>query len=140
MTAPHPQALISAYADGELSPSEAARVEAHLAACTECTRELALIKDIGAAMTAHRPRSDAPPDVWRGVHRRITQPIGWILVVAGVTVWIALALIEWFRAGSLTAGWLSATAVGIGLALLFVGVVHQQYREWRSSPYKDLER
>jgi anti-sigma factor RsiW len=140
MTGTHPIASISAYADGELPADECARVEAHLASCTECMRELALIKSIGEAMNAQNVSDDPPVDIWKGVHRRITQPLGWILVIAGVSVWIALAVIEWFRAGTLTAAWLSTTAVGIGIALLFVGVLHAQYREWRSSPYKDLER
>ncbi|HET9452951.1 MAG TPA: zf-HC2 domain-containing protein [Gemmatimonadaceae bacterium] len=134
----HPLEAISAYADGELSGAERERVERHLAGCTECARELALIRSMGDAMA--RQREVETRDLWSGVHRRITQPIGWVLVVAGVVVWLALALTEWFRGGELTPQWLATTAVGIGLALLVVGVAHQQYREWRESPYKDVER
>lgn len=134
----HPLEAISAYADGELSGAERERVERHLAECTECARELALIRSMGDAMA--RQREGQERDLWPGVHRRITQPIGWILVVAGVVVWAALAVTEWFRGGELSPQWLATTAVGIGLALLLVGVGHQQYREWRESPYKDVER
>lgn len=134
----HPLEAISAYADGELSGAERERVERHLAGCTECARELALIRSMGDAMA--RQREAETRDLWPGVHRRITQPIGWVLVVAGVVVWLALAIMEWFRAGELTPQWLASTAIGIGLALLVVGVAHQQYREWRESPYKDVER
>lgn len=134
----HPLEAISAYADGELSGAERERVERHLAGCTECARELALIRSMGDAMA--RQRETETRDMWPGVHRRITQPIGWILVAAGVVVWIALALTEWFRQGTITPEWLASTAIGIGVALLAVGVGHQQYREWRESPYKDVER
>lgn len=135
----HPIELIGAYADGELTPQEAARLEAHLGACTECTRELALIRSIGGALQQLR---DQPPrqSMWKLVERRITQPLGWILIVAGVAVWIVLGLMEWFRRGELSLEWLATTAVGIGFALLLVGVGIEQYREWRTSPYKDLQR
>lgn len=134
----HPSELISAYADGELTPEDRRQVENHLRLCTECTRELALIQSLGGAMKAmspHRHRS-----VWEGVHRRITFPIGWVLLVAGLGVWVALAIYEWFRQGALTAEWLAATAIIVGLVLLLVGVAYEQYREWKETPYKDIQR
>lgn len=131
---------ISAYADGELSAADATRVERHLASCTECARELALIRTMGEAMIQETKAAGDGRDLWPAVHRRITQPIGWILTVAGVAVWAALAIVEWFRTGELTLQWLATTAIGIGIALIAVAVSHQQYREWRSSPYKDVER
>lgn len=138
----HPLKEISAYADGELSAAEMERVERHLAACTECSRELALIRSMGAAMVQHTRQGVGPPDagVWSGVHRRITQPIGWILIVAGAAIWTALAVVEWFRVGELTLEWIASTAIGIGVALLVVAIGYQQYREWRVSPYKDIDK
>jgi anti-sigma factor RsiW len=136
----HPLTDISAYADGELAAQDMARIECHLAECTECARELALIKSMGAVMAQETRRRAGRESVWPGVHRRLTQPIGWILVVAGVAVWGALAVVEWFRAGALTPEWLATTAIGIGLALIVVAIGHQQYREWRESPYKDVDK
>jgi anti-sigma factor RsiW len=135
----HPLDRIGAYADGELGAAERQAVEAHLRACTECTRELALIRTMGGAM---REALDDQPatSVWGTVQRRIARPVGWLLFVAGVVVWAALAALEWYRERSLTLEWLAATAVGIGLALLFVGVASEQYREWKDTPYKDVQR
>ncbi len=48
----HPLESISAYADGELTEHEEKHVEAHLAECTECARELALIKAMRAGPAA----------------------------------------------------------------------------------------
>jgi anti-sigma factor RsiW len=136
----HPHISISAYADGELTVQEEEQVEAHLAHCTECARELALIRSMGEAMT-YGIRSEPPPrSIWERVHRRITQPIGWILAVAGIAIWATLGIIEWFRAGALTLPWLATTAIGIGIALILVAIGYEQYREWRHSPYKDVER
>ena len=137
----HPHELLSAYADGELTGDDAHRVAEHLATCTECARELALIRSLGAAMIMEAQRKGTGGgDLWPGVHRRLTQPVGWILVVAGVAVWAALALVEWFRTDSVTIEWLATTAIGIGVALLVVAIGHQQFREWRESPYKDLHK
>jgi anti-sigma factor RsiW len=133
----HPSELISAYADGELSPEDARQIENHLRLCTECARELALIQSMGGAMKTMSPQRRS---VWEGVHRRITFPIGWVLFVAGLGVWVALATYEWFRQGALTAEWLGATAIIVGLVLLLVGVAYEQYREWKETPYRDVQR
>lgn len=136
----HPLMSISAYADGELTEREEAEVKAHLAHCTECTRELALIRSMGAAMTDGMRKTQPQRSVWGRVHRHITQPVGWLLFTGGIAVWAVLLLIEWFRAGSLSLWWMATTAAGIGLALIAVGIGYEQFREWRHSPYKDLER
>lgn len=134
----HPTDRIGAYVDGELTTEEAREIETHLRACTECARELASIRAMGGAMRA--TASESPRrSVWAAVHRRITRPVGWLLFVAGVAVVAALALIEWVREGAFDLAWLAATSIGVGLALLVVGIGYEQYREWKTSPYKDVE-
>jgi hypothetical protein len=61
------------------------------------------------------------------------------LIAAGVLVWVALAVVAWFRQ-AVTVEWLAGTAVAIGLLLLFIKIAHEQYREWKESPYKHIER
>lgn len=134
----HPEELLGAYADGELPPDEARRVEAHLQRCTECARELAQIRFLGGAMRSLQPRS-TQRSVWEGVHRRITRPVGWILLLAGLVLWLGLALLAWLRE-ELTLEWLAITAMGVGLVLIAVGIGYEQYREWKESPYRDVER
>ena len=136
----HPLMAISAYADGELTEQEEAHVKAHLAQCTECARELALIRSMGEAMVEGMRTAPPQRGVWDRVHRRITRPVGWLLFTGGVSVWTVLLVIEWFRAGSPSLPWMASTAVGIGFALIAVGIGYEQYREWRHSPYKDLDR
>ena len=57
----HPLERISAYADGELTQEEERSVEAHLSVCTECSRELALIRALGGAMKASLAKPKEEP-------------------------------------------------------------------------------
>jgi anti-sigma factor RsiW len=134
----HPREALSAYADGELPPGEAAAVEAHLEVCTECLRELAIIRNLGGAMKDLRAEP-ARRSVWEDVHRRITRPVGWVLLAAGALIWAGLITVRWFRQ-ELTLVWVAGTAIGVGLLMLALGIAYEQYREWKGSPYKDLER
>lgn len=135
----HPRELLGAYADGELSPSETASIARHLETCTECAREVALIRNMGGAMRS-MVGSTPPRGVWHGVHRRLSRPAGWLLVIAGGALWTVMAVLEWFRQPEMDWMWLAATAVAIGLVLLAVSVGYEQYREWRETRYRDIER
>jgi len=135
----HSLERVGAYADGELLPDEESAFAEHLRTCTECRRELALIRKMGGAMRK-MTEDPAPRSVWERVHLRIARPIGWILLLSGVAIWIALAVVEWYRARTLSAEYLATTAVTIGLVLLFVGVAYEQYQDWRRTPYRDIER
>jgi anti-sigma factor RsiW len=135
----HPHELLGAYADGELDPTETAHVAGHLQVCTECARELALIRSMGGAMRTMVGETRGA-GAWDAVHTKLTRPVGWLLFVGGVAVWLAMAGLEWFRHRALTWEWLAATAIGIGLALLLVGVLHEQYRDWKATRYRDVMR
>jgi anti-sigma factor RsiW len=134
----HPHQALSAYADGELPAEEARRVEAHVRQCTECARELALIRNLGGVMRS-MPAPSRRSDAWEGVNRRIARPAGWLLLIIGVILWAGLALVGWFRQ-TLTLEWVAATAVAAGLAVLAASIAYEQYRDWTDSPYKDVER
>jgi hypothetical protein len=134
----HPREELHAYADGELPAQEARRVEAHLRGCTECARELALIQSMGEAMKSSYSRRP-PAGIWDGVHRRITRPVGWLLILVGTMIWVGLALVSWLRQ-ELTLEWLAGSALVIGFVLLAVGIGYEQYREWKDSPYRNLRR
>jgi anti-sigma factor RsiW len=133
----HPVDMLSAYADGELTAAERLRVEDHLERCTECRRDLALIKTMGTAM--RNVESNAGTDVWNGVRSRIVRSIGWALVLGGVMLWIVLAAVAWFRE-AFTLEWLASTAVGVGLLVLLVSIGLEQYQEWKTSPYKNIQQ
>jgi predicted anti-sigma-YlaC factor YlaD len=135
----HPHELLGAYADGELDAAQTAQVAQHLTKCTECARELALIRSMGGAMRT-LVNSTESRGIWETVHRRLSRPIGWLLMLAGVAVWTTLAVVEWYRSRELTWEWMAGSAVVIGVVLLAVGIGYEQYREWKETRYRDVMR
>lgn len=133
----HPRERLMAYADGELDAGAAVEIRQHLRNCTECGRELAIVHELKGAM--RDMKSSQTRDLWSEVNRRLTTPAGWLFVLSGALVWIALAAVRWFRS-ELTIEWLATTALVTGLVLLVVAIGHEQYRAWKSERYKDVQR
>ena len=128
------------YLDGEVAPEERARVESAVATSTELQRDVAVfgaMKEDLQAMTFILSRDDS---VWGVVHRRLTRPIGWLLVLVGFTVWatygsylyLVSAIDPWEK--------LATSAIGVGILFLFVGVIYERYKEWLTDPYRDVYR
>ncbi len=71
----HPEELISAMLDGEISPADAGGVQPHLPACAECRLLVEELRKIGAA--AKREAVPVlPDDLGARIHRRLAAPVG----------------------------------------------------------------
>ena len=129
------------YLDGELSPEERVRVDAVLATSTELQREVAIYR---ALKTDFQELSFHPAtyrkSVWDRVNARLTRPVGWILLVAGVAAWMTYG--AYVFATSPVDPWekLMTGAVAIGILILFASVIWERYREWDKDPYRDVHR
>ena len=129
------------YLDGEMSAQESAALEAALRDSTELQRELAIYRAMQSDFR-ELSFSTAPPGeaVWGAVKRRLTRPLGWVLLIGGALLSIALG-VYLFVVSSV--GPLEKVAVGavvLGVLLLFATVVAERYREWRVDPYRDVQR
>lgn len=129
------------FLDGELPPEEQARVASALARDSELARELAIYRAMKSQLgglsfePSHLRRS-----VWDEVDRRLTRPVGWILLVGGIAVWSLYGTYV-FAAGP-SDPWqkLATGAVVIGVLLLLASVIWERYREYLSDPYRDVQR
>ena len=110
--------LLGAYHDRELEPGLRAAVEAHVAGCDACTRELAghgLLRD---ALRAHVPRAEAPAALHDWARAAVRGEVGMPATV------VRRAPMPGRRAWS-PAGWLAA-AVGLAACMaVAVGVTQQ---------------
>ena len=129
------------FLDGELPPGEHTRVQAAIDASTELAREVAIYRGMKGRLhelsfhpgTYHR-------SVWDGVHQHLTRPIGWILTLAGVAVWVVYGVYV-FTASPVDLWQKLATgAVVIGILMLLTSVIWERYREWLTDPYRDVLR
>ncbi len=129
------------YLDGEMSPEERARVDSELDTSTELQREVAMYRSLKAdfqGLSFHPARHRT--SVWDQVNANINRPIGWLLLVSGLVVWMTYG--SWLFATSSVAPWekLATGAVAIGILMLLTSVIWERYRDWETDPYKDVHR
>lgn len=119
----HTHIQVQAYHDGELSPTQAARVEAHLVSCAACREELAALQALSAllqaapaateSLTEERFASQVALKLPQRPQRTATQQAlftAWRLAPALlVGIWLFLE-----TASVLTRGITSLLALGIG--------------------------
>lgn len=129
------------YLDGEMTPEERAQVDAELARSTELRRELAIFR---ALKTDFQELSFHPAvhrsSVWDDVNVHVTRPVGWILVVLGVVLWMTYGAYVFATAPGDPWEKLATGAIAIGMLMLLASVIWERIREWDTDPYKDVHR
>jgi hypothetical protein len=132
---------LMAYLDGELSPEVRARVEAGLRTSTELQRELAMYTAMKNDIQNLRFQTGGPHgSVWDQVNTKLNRPIGWVLVIVGLIVWMTYG--TWVFATSSVSPWekLGTGAVAIGMLMLLASVIWERIRELESDPYRNVQR
>jgi anti-sigma factor (TIGR02949 family) len=96
-------AELQAWFDGELEPSQAQRVQQHVAACPACQRRLQLLETLRAALQARTAAHRAPADVHDRLRRRLREVEHrrrlWattLVAMAAVALLSALASVSWW--------------------------------------------
>ena len=128
------------YLDGEVPPDERARVEAALADSTELQRDVAVFGSMKQDLQSMAFSLSTDDSVWGAVHRRLTRPLGWLLVMAGFSVWVAYGSYLYLMSAIDPWEKLATSAIGMGIMLLFGSVIYERYREWLTDPYRDVIR
>lgn len=126
------------YLDGEVKPEERSQIEEALISSTELQREVALFgamkRDLqNMTLPLGRDRS-----VWGVVHRRITRPLGWLLVLVGFAFWTVYGSYLYFMSAIDPWEKLVTSAIGGGMLLLLINVIFERYRERLVDPYRDV--
>lgn len=128
------------FLDGELPPAEVQRVQDALERSTELQRELrifeALREDVGELMYDPPARSS----VWDGVQRRLTRPVGWILLIGGAILWMIYGAWIFATSPADPVEKLAVGALAVGFLTLLASTVMERARESRTDPYRDIQR
>ena len=128
------------FLDGELPPEEVARVEEALKRSTELQREYRIfqaLRDDVSGLTFDPPSRGS---VWNGVERRLTRPVGWILFVFGAILWTAYGAWVFATSAADPVEKLAVGALAVGFFMLLGTTVTERLREWRTDPYRDIQR
>lgn len=97
-------------------------------------------REIKSSLAAASESGAPEASVWASVHDRLTRPIGWGLLVSGVVLWAGWAAYLFVTSDAHLVGKLAIGAVVVGVALLLVAVGAERYREWKTDPYREIER
>lgn len=128
------------FLDGELPPAEVQRVRDALDRSTELQRELrifeALREDVGELMYDPPARAS----VWDGVQRRLTRPVGWILLIGGAILWLIWGAWVFATSPADPVEKLAVGALAVGFLTLLASTVMERVREARTDPYRDIQR
>lgn len=129
------------YLDGEISPEERQRIENAIAGSTELRREVAVYRsvkeDLSSLELGDHPRSSS---IWNRVARRLTRPVGWTLILAGMVVWTAYGTYTYVTSPMELWEKLATGGIVIGILVLLAGVIMERYQEYLTDPYRDVQR
>lgn len=140
MSSPISNEDLMRYLDDELSGEERLAVEAALRDSTELRRDLAIFRamrlDLEDLTDPARPDSS----VWSRVQRRLTQPIGWILLVSGFVLWAGYGAWVFATSPADPVEKLAIGALVVGFLILLASTILERLSEWKDDPYRDVER
>jgi hypothetical protein len=128
------------YLDGELPVERVAAVEAALTTDTELRREYEIFRRMKGDLNEMRTDMRAQGTVWDSVNRRLTRPVGWILFLVGLAVWVAYAVYAFITGPEAMWEKLTIGAVAIGVGMLFLSVVVDRLRDLKTDPYREIQR
>lgn len=126
--------------DDEVTGDEEAKIRGALASSTELRRELALYEALrndvrGLSLDVERPSS-----VWDAVNRRVTRPIGWILVILGSVVWTGFGAWVFATSAADPVEKLAVAALAVGFLILLGVTIFERMVELKTDPYRDIQR
>jgi hypothetical protein len=128
------------YLDGESTPDERTRIDDALENSTELQRDIALFGRMKEDLQTLRFDDAGRRSIWHLVHRRLTRPLGWALLVSGFAVWTVYGSYLYMVSAIDPLEKLASTGIVIGVLLLLGSVVYERYREWLTDPYRDVLR
>lgn len=128
------------YLDDELDPSGRALVEEALAVSTELRRELAVYRSMQSDLAGLAGPARPVPSVWSAVNRRLTRPVGWILMVGGFVLWAGYGAWVFATSPANPVEKLGLGALAVGFLILLGATIFDRLREWNTDPYRDIER
>lgn len=142
----HYKVLISGYLDGELEPGQRSELEAHLAACPACQREMDVMQRLfwgtGSAFSATEVPDERWDDFLENVYNRLERKTGWAVFLFGACCLTLFGIYVFVMEPWTSALIKVLLAVPVaGLAIIFVSVLRQRLETMKTDRYtKEVHR
>jgi hypothetical protein len=131
--------LLSGYLDGELDEKERDAVEKHLAECDACRAEhekLRNLVEVTSEMKFIEPAKEVWDDYWSRVYNRLERGAGWMVFIAGLFVWVALAVYCFVKDPTMQAVEKVVVAAPIiGILILLISVIRERVYKSKFDKY-----
>lgn len=133
------QTLLSGHLDRELTQGESQRVRLHLEDCPACREELAeLVRLREATRTTpfRRPEDDGWDERPRGLPSLLSRRLGWTMLLAWAAVILCFAVWQFVTAPEDLGVKLLVASPTAGAALLFLSVLFDRLRTYKTDRYR----
>ena len=78
--------------------------------------------------------------MWTAVQRRLTRPVGWLLLVTGFVLWSGYGAWVFATSPADPVEKLAIGALVVGFLVLLSSTILERLSEWKDDPYRDVER
>ncbi len=137
------ETLLSGYLDHALNQAEAQRIRIHLEDCAECRRlyeELKTLREAARTTTFKEPRESRWPELPKTPLSRFSRSFGWLLLVSWIVVLSGLALYRFLSHATDPLEVFLVLGLPGGFVLLFLSVLLDRLRDFKSDPYREVQR
>jgi hypothetical protein len=133
---------LARYVDDELHGENLRRFERHLESCTECQREVGIFRALKGELQAMGMKQPDIPggSVWDDVNRKVARPIGWIFTIIGFIMYLAYAVYTFITSEGNLFEKLAIGLLVIGFVVLLATVAWERIVDYRTDPYKGVEK
>jgi predicted anti-sigma-YlaC factor YlaD len=142
------EAQLVRYVDGEISPEEKKKLEAHLLICSNCQKDLEHLtawKGVSSEMKNKLLPDMAWEEYWQKFYNRLERGISWILISIGAIIILGIAayhvILDLLKNSNLSV--IEKTGVLVlvfGLIVLFVSVLREKLMIRGKDKYKEIVR
>lgn len=140
MTSPISNDDLMRYLDDELTAEERHQVERALRDSTELRRDLAIFRSMREDLEDLTGPGRPGESVWATVQRRLTQPVGWMLLGSGFVLWAGYGAWVFATSPADPVEKLALGALAVGFLILLASTILERLSEWKDDPYRDVER
>ncbi len=136
--------LMMGLMDDELNEDESIKLNNHLIRCSSCRNEYDQLKETSAKLgelTLTEPHDKILDKIWKSPYSKLSRNTGVLLIIAGWLVMMIYGIYEFFILNETDS--LPKFAVGviiIGAIILFITILRDRIKTYKSDPYKEVDR